>query len=218
MRRFDPAYVELRAAVLDGVDRRRARRALPAPQRRRPTRRRRRRGCSSNSMIHEFDSVPWLLDDPLAAVTVFAPRVPEGALQDVQVAVLETVGRHRGHRRGLRSTPATATTSTPRSPAPRARSRSPRRTALGRAAAQRRRPRGERRTSSARFADAYRIELASWIAGRARRRRRRPRRPGTATSPTSPRSRPSTRCTAAAGSRCRRRSARRSTAEVAGFW
>ena len=25
-----------------------------------------------NSMIHEFDSVPWLLDDPVAAVTVFA--------------------------------------------------------------------------------------------------------------------------------------------------
>ena len=43
-------------------------------------------------MIHEFDSVPWLLDDPLAAVTVFAPAVPSGALQDVQVAVLETVG------------------------------------------------------------------------------------------------------------------------------
>ncbi len=39
------------------------------------------------SMIHEFDSVPWLLDDPLAAVTVFASRVPDGALKDLQVAV-----------------------------------------------------------------------------------------------------------------------------------
>jgi myo-inositol 2-dehydrogenase/D-chiro-inositol 1-dehydrogenase len=43
-------------------------------------------------MIHEFDSVPWMLDDPIAAVTVFVPRVAEGALKDVQVAVLETVG------------------------------------------------------------------------------------------------------------------------------
>ena len=45
-----------------------------------------------NSMIHEFDSVPWLLDDRLVAVTVFAPKVPDGALQDPQVAVLETAG------------------------------------------------------------------------------------------------------------------------------
>jgi myo-inositol 2-dehydrogenase/D-chiro-inositol 1-dehydrogenase len=42
-------------------------------------------------MIHEFDCVPWLLDDPLAAVTVFPARVAEGALQDLQVAVFETV-------------------------------------------------------------------------------------------------------------------------------
>ena len=45
-----------------------------------------------NSMIHELDSVPWMLDDPLVAVTVFAPTVPDGALQDAQVAVLETAG------------------------------------------------------------------------------------------------------------------------------
>ena len=68
------------------------------------------------SMIHEFDSVPWLLDDPLAAVTVFASRVAEGELKDLQVAVFETAGGsvvtvevfinaqlrlrhpHRGHR------------------------------------------------------------------------------------------------------------------------
>ena len=36
--------------------------------------------------------MPWLLDDPLGAITVFAPRVPEGALRDPQVAVLETAG------------------------------------------------------------------------------------------------------------------------------
>jgi myo-inositol 2-dehydrogenase/D-chiro-inositol 1-dehydrogenase len=44
------------------------------------------------SMIHEFDSVPWLLDDPLAAVTVFPARAGEGELKDLQVAVFETVG------------------------------------------------------------------------------------------------------------------------------
>jgi len=33
-----------------------------------------------------------MLDDPIAAVTVFVPRFVEGALKDVQVAVLETVG------------------------------------------------------------------------------------------------------------------------------
>jgi myo-inositol 2-dehydrogenase/D-chiro-inositol 1-dehydrogenase len=49
-------------------------------------------GVLVNSMIHEFDSVPWMLDDTIAAVTVFVPRVPAGALKDVQVAVLETVG------------------------------------------------------------------------------------------------------------------------------
>jgi myo-inositol 2-dehydrogenase/D-chiro-inositol 1-dehydrogenase len=44
----------------------------------------------SNSMVHELDCVPWLLDDPLAAVTVFAAQVPDGQLHDLQVAVLET--------------------------------------------------------------------------------------------------------------------------------
>jgi myo-inositol 2-dehydrogenase/D-chiro-inositol 1-dehydrogenase len=44
------------------------------------------------SMIHEFDSVPWLLDDPLAAVTVFPSRVADGGLKDLQVAVFETAG------------------------------------------------------------------------------------------------------------------------------
>lgn len=91
MRRFDPAYLRLRGAVLDGeVGQVRAVHCLHRNMAAHPSAT--SEGLLVNSMIHEFDSVPWLLDDPLAAVTVFAPRVPEGSLQDVQVAVLETRG------------------------------------------------------------------------------------------------------------------------------
>lgn len=91
MRRFDPAYLQLREAVHDGsIGQVRAMHCLHRNAAAHPSAT--SEGVLVNSMIHEFDSVPWLLDDPLAAVTVFAPRVPEGALQDVQVAVLETVG------------------------------------------------------------------------------------------------------------------------------
>jgi myo-inositol 2-dehydrogenase/D-chiro-inositol 1-dehydrogenase len=91
MRRFDQAFLELREAVLSGaVGEVRAahcqhRNAAAHPSATSS-------GVLVNSMIHEFDSVPWMLDDPVHAVTVHAPRVPEGALQDVQVAVLETRG------------------------------------------------------------------------------------------------------------------------------
>ncbi len=91
MRRFDPAYLELRQAVHDGsIGEVRAMHCLHRNAAAHPSAT--SEGVLVNSMIHEFDSVPWLLDDPLAAVTVFAPAVPPGALQDVQVAVLETVG------------------------------------------------------------------------------------------------------------------------------
>jgi myo-inositol 2-dehydrogenase / D-chiro-inositol 1-dehydrogenase len=91
MRRFDPAYLELRAALQGhGVGDVRAMHCLHRNAAAHPAAT--SEGVLVNSMIHEFDSVPWLLDDPLTAVTVFAPRVPAGALQDVQVAVLETAG------------------------------------------------------------------------------------------------------------------------------
>jgi myo-inositol 2-dehydrogenase / D-chiro-inositol 1-dehydrogenase len=91
MRRFDPAYVALREAVLGGsIGRVRAAHCLHRNAHSHPSHT--DEGLLVNSMIHEFDSVPWLLDDPIAAVTVFVPRVEEGALKDVQVAVLETVG------------------------------------------------------------------------------------------------------------------------------
>ena len=91
MRRFDPAYLELRSAVQDGaVGDVRAMHCLHRNAQAHPTAT--SDGVLVNSMIHEFDSVPWLLDDPLAAVTVYAPQVPDGQINDIQVAVLETVG------------------------------------------------------------------------------------------------------------------------------
>jgi len=91
MRRFDPAYVALRAAVLGGeVGRPRAVHCLHRNAEAHPTAT--SEGVLVNSAVHEFDCVPWLLDERVDAVTVFAPRVPTGALQDVQVVVLETTG------------------------------------------------------------------------------------------------------------------------------
>jgi myo-inositol 2-dehydrogenase/D-chiro-inositol 1-dehydrogenase len=90
MRHFDPAYVALRDAVLGGsIGRVRAAHFVHRNPRQHPTHT--DESVLFGSMIHEFDCVPWLLDDPLAAVTVFPARVAEGALQDLQVAVFETV-------------------------------------------------------------------------------------------------------------------------------
>jgi myo-inositol 2-dehydrogenase/D-chiro-inositol 1-dehydrogenase len=91
MRRFDPAYVALREAVGGGsIGTVRAAHCLHRNAHSHPSHT--DEGLLVNSMIHEFDCVPWLLDDPIAAVTVFVPRFDEGALKDVQVAVLETAG------------------------------------------------------------------------------------------------------------------------------
>lgn len=91
MRRFDPAYVALRDAVVGGsIGTVRAAHCLHRNAHSHPSHT--DEGLLVNSMIHEFDSVPWMLDDAIAAVTVFVPRFAEGALKDVQVAVLETAG------------------------------------------------------------------------------------------------------------------------------
>ena len=91
MRRYDTAFLALREAVLSGrVGQVRAMHCRHRNAQAHPTAT--SVGVLVNSMIHEFDHVPWLLDDPIAAVTVFAPRVPDGALKDVQIAVLETLG------------------------------------------------------------------------------------------------------------------------------
>lgn len=91
MRRFDPAYVALRSAVLSGdVGRPRAVHCVHRNVRAHPTAT--SEGVLVNSAIHEFDCVPWLVDDRVAAVTVFAPRIESSAFQDVQVIVLEMAG------------------------------------------------------------------------------------------------------------------------------
>jgi myo-inositol 2-dehydrogenase/D-chiro-inositol 1-dehydrogenase len=91
MRRFDPAYLALRAAVLGGeVGQPRAVHCLHRNVEAHPTAT--SDGVLVNSAIHEFDCVPWLVDDRVDAVSVFAPKVAAGALQDVQVVVLELAG------------------------------------------------------------------------------------------------------------------------------
>lgn len=89
MRHYDPAYVELREAVVGGsIGTVRAAHCVHRNARSHPSHT--DESVLFGSMIHEFDSVPWLLDDPVAAVSVFPGRVAEGALKDLQVAVLET--------------------------------------------------------------------------------------------------------------------------------
>jgi myo-inositol 2-dehydrogenase / D-chiro-inositol 1-dehydrogenase len=91
MRHYDTAYLQLREAVLNGsIGQVKAAHCVHRNTRQHPSHT--DESVLFGSMIHEFDSVPWLLDDPLAAVSVFASRVPEGALKDLQVGVLETVG------------------------------------------------------------------------------------------------------------------------------
>jgi myo-inositol 2-dehydrogenase/D-chiro-inositol 1-dehydrogenase len=91
MRRFDPAYLSLRDAVLAGeVGRPRAVHCLHRNVAAHPSAT--SEGVLVNSAIHEFDCVPWLLGDRIDAVTVFAAKVPEGTLRDVQVIVLQLAG------------------------------------------------------------------------------------------------------------------------------
>ncbi|MFN8192522.1 MAG: Gfo/Idh/MocA family oxidoreductase [Nocardioidaceae bacterium] len=91
MRRFDPAFVALRAAVTDGsIGTARLMHCLHRNVAAHPTAT--SPGVVSNSMIHELDHVPWLFGSPLTAVTISAPRIGkgDGDLLDTQVALLET--------------------------------------------------------------------------------------------------------------------------------
>lgn len=91
MRRFDPAFVQLRHVVRTGdVGPIRAAHCVHRNAQAHPTAT--SEGVIVNSMIHELDSVPWVLDDPLAAITVTASRREPGELLDPQIAMLETVG------------------------------------------------------------------------------------------------------------------------------
>jgi myo-inositol 2-dehydrogenase / D-chiro-inositol 1-dehydrogenase len=162
MRRFDPAYLALRAAVLGGeVGQPRAIHCLHRNVEAHPSAT--SDGVLVNSAIHEFDCVPWLVDDRVAAVTVFAPRVPDGALQDVQVAVLElaggavvTVEVSVNARYGYDiHTEVVGTTGTVSLTPPYGLSHR-------RASVDGRHVDGD---FVGRFADAYRVELAAWVDG-----------------------------------------------------
>ncbi len=89
VRRFDPGFRALRAAVADGL--------LGRPQVVHAVHRNARNATSTDdatlvtgSMVHELDTVPWLLDDPLVAIRVESPVI-EG-FRDPQLATLWTRG------------------------------------------------------------------------------------------------------------------------------
>lgn len=90
MRRFDPSYVDLRHVVTSG--------ALGAPLTAHCVSRTVRSGPGdsaatiTNSAIHELDVLPWLLDSPIAEVTWFAGRSSQYSpdRRDPQVLVLRT--------------------------------------------------------------------------------------------------------------------------------
>jgi myo-inositol 2-dehydrogenase/D-chiro-inositol 1-dehydrogenase len=91
MRRYDPAYVALRSAVLDGdLGAVRVVHCVHRNAEAHPSAT--SEGIVTNSMIHELDTVPWLLDDTWSAVTMTLPKVADGALRDPQIGVLETAG------------------------------------------------------------------------------------------------------------------------------
>ncbi|KUO17876.1 Gfo/Idh/MocA family oxidoreductase [Streptomyces dysideae] len=161
MRRFDPAYVELKEALAAGV--------CGAPLLLRCV----SRGVSSapgatdefsitGSAIHEFDTVPWLLDSPITEVSWHAPRSTTATgLRDPQLMLLRTadgalttveVFLNAGYGYDVRCEVAgergtLALTNPARLVTDSARARS-----LGYPADWR-----------PRFADAYRLELQAWI-------------------------------------------------------
>jgi len=89
MRRYDPGFVELRRTVRDGVlgavrlvhaIHRNAASATSTDD----------AGLVTGSMVHELDTIPWLLDDPVVGIRVESPVV-EG-FRDPQLATLWTRG------------------------------------------------------------------------------------------------------------------------------
>lgn len=87
MRRFDPSHVELKAAlsqigqpvVVHAVSRNVSSGPGSTTE-----------SSITNSAIHEFDSMPWLLDSPIAEVSWHAGRSAHGEFQDPQVMLLRT--------------------------------------------------------------------------------------------------------------------------------
>ncbi|HEX3224067.1 MAG TPA: Gfo/Idh/MocA family oxidoreductase [Nocardioides sp.] len=167
MRHYDPAYVVLREAVVGGsIGTVRAAHCVHRNARSHPSHT--DESVLFGSMIHEFDSVPWLLDDPVAAVSVFPARVAEGALKDLQVAVLETergavvtvevyINAHYGYdiATEVTGTEGTASLTPPYGISVR-RSMSETSGVDGRVVT---------KDGTERYLDAYRIEVGAWIDG-----------------------------------------------------
>jgi myo-inositol 2-dehydrogenase/D-chiro-inositol 1-dehydrogenase len=91
MRRFDPGYVQLKQALAQG--------AIGTPLLTHSS----SRGVSSapgatnessvtGSAVHEFDTLPWLLDSPITEVSWHAPKptTAAGGFQDPQLILLRT--------------------------------------------------------------------------------------------------------------------------------
>ncbi len=167
MRHYDPAYLQLREAVLSGsIGQVKAAHCIHRNTHQHPSHT--DESVLFGSMIHEFDSVPWLLDDPLAAVTVFASRVPEGQLKDLQVGVFETasgtvvtievfLNAHYGYDIHTEVTGTEGTVSlTPPYGISVRRSISESSGVDGRVVT---------KDGTERYLDAYRIEVSSWIDG-----------------------------------------------------
>ena len=90
MRRFDPGYAEMRDRVRSGavgtpVLVHCVSRGMGAPNATSEL-------SITGSAVHELDTVPWLLDSPITAVSWHAPRsvTPAETLQDPQVLLLHT--------------------------------------------------------------------------------------------------------------------------------
>jgi myo-inositol 2-dehydrogenase/D-chiro-inositol 1-dehydrogenase len=125
-------------------------------------------GVIVNSMIHELDIVPWLLDDPLRTISVVAAGYGDGGFADLQVAVIETVSGavvtievfvNAGYGYDVRCE-IVGTSGTARLTPP-----------YG--LARRRAGADEVEVSAdfvARFADAYRVELSEWANAAAQSR------------------------------------------------
>ena len=165
MRHYDPAYLALREAVLSGsIGEVRAAHCIHRNAHSHPSHT--DESVLFGSMIHEFDSVPWLLDDPLAAVTVFASRVPAGELKDLQVGVFETqsgtvvtievfINAHYGYdiHTEVTGTRGTASLTPPYGVSVR-RSLSETAGVDGRVVT---------KDGTERYLDAYRVEVSSWV-------------------------------------------------------
>ncbi len=91
MRRFDPGYQEMKAAIAAGVCGvplmvrccHRGVRSVPDAT----------TECSiTGSAVHEFDIVPWLLGQPVVSVSWHSPRISAqpGGMQDPQLMLLHT--------------------------------------------------------------------------------------------------------------------------------